>query len=91
MFTSCDEEEETSHRNEICDEKLEKSGHINENCDDKLEESGNTNEDEEPKVGMIFSSEEEVTEYYKNYALCMGLELVKSVQKMGMKEKDTLL
>jgi hypothetical protein len=83
MFTSCDEEEETSHINEICDEKLEKSDHINENCDDKLEESGNTNEDEEPKVGMIFSSEEEVTEYYKNYALCMGFGVSKISSKNG--------
>jgi hypothetical protein len=87
MFTSCDEEEETSHINEICDEKLEKSDHINENCDDKLEESGNTNEDEKPKVGMIFSSEEEVTEYYKNYALCMSFGVSKISSKNGDERK----
>jgi hypothetical protein len=84
MFTSTDEEEETSHINEICDDKLEKSDHINENCDDKLEESGNTNEDEEPVVGMIFSSEEEVIKYYKNYARCMGFGVSKISSKIGM-------
>ncbi|XP_045810181.1 protein FAR1-RELATED SEQUENCE 4-like [Trifolium pratense] len=81
-IASCDEEE-TSHINEICDDKLEESGHINETCDDKLEESCNTNEDEEPKVGMIFSSQEEVTKYYKNYARCMGFGVSKISSKNG--------
>jgi hypothetical protein len=48
-------------------EEVETS-HINESWDDKLEESGHTNQDEELKVGMIFSSAEKATKYYKNYA-----------------------
>jgi hypothetical protein len=31
-------------------------------------------EDEEPKVGMTFSSEEEVTKYYNDYARCINLQ-----------------
>jgi hypothetical protein len=53
----------------------EESDPINENCDDM--HTNIAHEDEEPKVGMTFSSEEEVTKYYNDYARYIGFGISK--------------
>lgn len=46
-------------------------------------EANNANEDEIPRAGMIFSSEDEITNYYKNYAQCLGYGIGKISTKNG--------
>ncbi|XP_045818523.1 protein FAR1-RELATED SEQUENCE 6-like [Trifolium pratense] len=61
----------------------EENDHINEGFDD-MQEANIAHEDEEPKVGMTFISEDEVTTYYKNYARCMGF----GISKINSKNAD---
>jgi hypothetical protein len=51
-------------------------------CDDSLEENI-VHEDEKPHVGMIFSSKDELTEYYKRYGQSMGFGVTKLTSKNG--------
>jgi hypothetical protein len=60
----------------------EESDRINENCDDM--HTNIAHEDEEPKVGMTFSSEEEVTKYYNDYARSIGF----GISKINSKTAD---
>lgn len=50
--------------------------------DDSLEENI-VHEDEKPRVGTMFSSKEELEEYYKSYAQSMGFGVTKLSSKNG--------
>ena len=81
-FTSCEEEEESNHINENCEDNLTE----NEDDEPKVGMKFNSvieNEDDEPKVGMKFNSAEEVDKYYKNYARCLGFGVSKISTKNG--------
>ena len=52
----------------------------NNNFDDSLEEDI-VHEDEKPQVGTIFSSKDELLEYYKSYAQSMGFGVTKLSNK----------
>ena len=67
----------------------EEVDHINENSDENLE-ANIVQADEEPRIGMTFSSEEEVTKYYKSYARCMGFGTIKINSKNAKDGKKVL-
>jgi hypothetical protein len=54
----------------------------NDNCDDSLE-ANIVYDDEKPKVGMIFSSKDELTDYYKSYSWSIGFGVSKLNSKNG--------
>ncbi|XP_057450136.1 protein FAR-RED IMPAIRED RESPONSE 1-like [Lotus japonicus] len=56
----------------------------NQQHDDSLEVNAAADQDQEPKVGMSFSSEDEVTRYYLNYARSMGF----GTSKINTRKRD---
>lgn len=56
---------------------------VNKSCDGSLVAIVACDEDEEPRTGMIFGSEEDVTRYYTNYAKRMGFGVGKISSKNG--------
>lgn len=51
----------------------------------------NDYEEEEPRAGMTFLSEVDVTKFYKNYAKCKGFGIEKICSKKEVMEKNILL